>query len=420
MHDENGEAKALGAYEKALAIAPENPEANYNAAGLMMHAGKYDQSLKHWAKLGKDAQQSVAMLVVACADEAALGHKVEMERYATALGAQSDLVETDVLEALPALRKARRADLIETLLNAAAGHQPLSAAGLRVLGLAQDATGKLAEAQETLERAFAADETSTATLLDLAQVAEERKDLKGALGYLAHARDLEPKNAMFAYRFGLICAEMSLLSESHKALEEAVQLEPQNPEYNYALGIVTDSAKGPNDALPFLQKFHSIRPGDAKGVLALGTTSFRAKDYDAATEWLKQAAANSSTAATAHFYLGRIARQRGQFEVAQGELILADKLNPNQAEILAEIGQLDLQQKKYADAGKALDRAAALDPESYAANFGLLQLYARTGDPRREDQSKRFDAIKAKNEEAYRETLRVLEIRPDKATAEHQ
>jgi tetratricopeptide (TPR) repeat protein len=414
-HDRDAEAKALRAYEKALTIAPENAEANYNVAGLLMHTGKYERSLEHRSKLSQEEQQSVGMLVVACADEAALGHKVDLERHAEALAAQADLAEADVIEAVPALRTARRADLIETLLSAAAAHQSLSAAGLRMLGLAEEAMGQLPRAQDALERAFAADSASVATLSDLARVAEERKDLKGALGYLAHARDLEPRNAEYSYQFGLICAKMSLLSEAHKALEEAVQMNPENPDYNYAMGVVTDSAKGPNDALPYLEKFHALRPADAKGILALGTTSYRAKDFDAASKWLKQAETHVETAAAAHFYLGRIARQRGQFDEAQDELVQADKLGPNQPEVLAETGQLYLQQKKYPDAEKALDRAAALDPESYAANFGLLQLYARTGDPRREEQSKRFDAIKAKNEEQYRETLRVLEIRPDGA-----
>jgi uncharacterized protein HemY len=87
-------------------------------------------------------------------------------------------------------------------------------------------------------------------------------------------------------------------------------------------------------------------------------------------------------------------------------------LKPDQPEVLAELGQVNVQRKKYAEAEQQLDRAIALDAESYAANFGLLQLYARTGDARREAQSKRFDSIKDKNEEQYREMMRVIEIQP--------
>jgi hypothetical protein len=47
------------------------------------------------------------------------------------------------------------------------------------------------------------------------------------------------------------------------------------------------------------------------------------------------------------------------------------------------------------------------------ANFGLLQLYARTGDPRREQQSHRFEEIKNLKEEHDRQMMRNLEIRRD-------
>ncbi len=54
-----------------------------------------------------------------------------------------------------------------------------------------------------------------------------------------------------------------------------------------------------------------------------------------------------------------------------------------------------------------------MDPDSYAANFGLLLLYARTNDARREQQSKRFEEIKNKKEERDRQMKRVIEIRRD-------
>ena len=45
-------------------------------------------------------------------------------------------------------------------------------------------------------------------------------------------------------------------------------------------------------------------------------------------------------------------------------------------------------------------------------DFGLPQLYARTSDPRREEQSTRFEAIKQRNEEQVRNAMRVIEIHP--------
>ena len=102
---------------------------------------------------------------------------------------------------LVSLRFALRAeaDLIETLFSAAAARHPLSPAGLRILGLAQEAQGKLQPARATLESAFTA-APSVDILEDLSRVAQAAGDNQGALGYIAHARDLQPNNASLAFR----------------------------------------------------------------------------------------------------------------------------------------------------------------------------------------------------------------------------
>jgi tetratricopeptide (TPR) repeat protein len=314
---------------------------------------------------------------------------------------------------LPQLRAARRADLIETIFAAAAKRQPLSAAGLRILGLAQEAEGKLPEARASLESAFAADSKSVVVLVDLTRVAEAANDRAGALGYLAHARDLQPADASLPYEFGVICWKMHLYEEARKALEEAVKLAPDNPEYNYGMGIVTSFGNDPAEALPYLEKCHSLKPQNAAGIVALGTTYFRAKDYDNAQKWLKQATANPKTAPEAQFYLGRIARLEGHSDEAIGDLKQSLALHPDQPDVLAELGQIYTFNRDYPHAAPPLERAVQLDPDNYAANFGLLQLYARTGDTRREQQSKHFEEIKDKKDEHDREMMRVIEFRPN-------
>ena len=207
-------------------------------------------------------------------------------------------------------------------LNAAAQRAPLSPAGLRALALSQETAGNLADARKTLEIAFTADPESVAILVDLARVAKSQKDYQGALGYLAHARDLEPRDARLSYYFGLVCLDLNLLGEARKALEEAVRLAPDDPDYNYVMGSVSAFAQDPELALPYLKKFHSLRPQNPAGILALGTTYFRAKDFDTAAVWLRQAADNPKTAAAAHYYLGRIARQQARLDDALSELNL--------------------------------------------------------------------------------------------------
>jgi tetratricopeptide (TPR) repeat protein len=405
-------AEARRLSERVIQIEPANDEANYQLATILAWEKSYQRSLDHLAKLSAHAQGEIGAEALRCSDEAALGHRDETTDAAKSLAANPDLTEQDALACLPQLRAARRADLIETIFAAAAKRQPLSAVGLRILGLAQEAEGKLKQARATLEDAFAADGKSVVVLVDLSRVAEAEQDHQGALGYLAHARDLEPADASLPYEFGVICLKMDLYGEARKALEEAVKLAPENPQYNYELGIVASFGNDPAEGLRYLDKYHSVKPQDVAGILALGTTYFRAKDYDNAQKWLKQAVANPTTAADAHFYLGRISRQEGRLEEAIDDLNQSLALRSDEPDVLAELGQIYVGNRDYARAAPSLERALRLDPDNYAANFGLLQLYARTGDARQEQQSKRFDAIKDKKEEHDRQMMRVIEFRP--------
>jgi tetratricopeptide (TPR) repeat protein len=410
--DRDAQAEALRVYDKALQMEPANSEANYNSAVLLMWAQYYQRSLDRVTQLrGQDRNQPGAEALV-CADEAALKHTAAADRAASALAANSGLTEQNVLDILPALLAGGRGDLVETILAAAAAGRPLSAEGLRAEGLAEEAEGKLKAARSTLELAYAKDPSSVVVLVDLGRVAAAADDYQGDLGYLAHARDLQPQDASLSYQFGAVCLKLNLLGEARKAFGEAVRRAPENPEYNLAMGTVSSYAQDPTEALPYLEKYHSLRPADASGMLELGSTYFRAKEFEVASKWLKLAANDTSTAASAHYYLGRIARQNGELDEAAAQLSQSLALKPEQPEVLAEMGQVDVLMKKYSDAEKQLVRALELDHDSYAANFGLLQLYARTGNPGREEQSKRFDAIKDKNDEKYREMMRVIEIVP--------
>jgi hypothetical protein len=59
-----------------------------------------------------------------------------------------------------------------------------------------------------------------------------------------------------------------------------------------------------------------------------------------------------------------------------------------------------------------LDRALRADPNHFSANFYLLTLYARTGDPRRETQAKRYDDLAKLQEQKNRDVMRLVEVRP--------
>ena len=410
--DPQAQRKALDIYKRVLEYEPANAEAHYQSAALLLQEREYQASLNHLSRLPTEIQNSAQFLSVRCADYAGLGNRKEADDAAARLLAAPDFSEPDALQALSGLIPGKRDDLMVSLLEGLQKRQPLSPELLHTLGLAYGRTNKLAEARASLEKSFTGGKPSVSLLLELTSVAYKQKDYQGALGYLAHARDLEPDNARLHYYFGVVCVELNLIAEARNSFKRAVKLEPENPDYNYAMGAASAFRHDPAEAVPYFEKYLKLRSQDPRGKLAMGAALFRAKDYDAAVPWLREAAKIPGTATAAHYYLGSIALQERRFNDALKELQEALKAQPDYANALAELGQYYLMQKDYEQAEKQIQRALQIDPDQYAANFYLLTLYIRTGDSRREAQAKRFDELQKLLDEKTQEFLRIVEVRP--------
>ena len=410
--DPRARQKAVDVYRSVLAYDPGNTEANYQIAVLLLQQNRYQDSLDHLARLSDDIRANPQALSVACADHAGLGERVQTAAAAASLIANSDLSEPDALQAVPALQVAHRDDLILSLFEALEARQPLSPAAVHTLGLAYERSGKFVESRAALEKYATGENLSVAALLELARVAHKQKDYQGSLGYLAHARDLQPENARLHYDFGSVCLDLNLIAEARKSFERAVTLEPDNPSYNYAMGTASSFRHDPAEAIPYFEKYRRLKPQDPRGSLALGIAFFRAKDYDAAKPWLAGAAQFPQLSAVAHYYLGSIGLQENQLDDAFNELQQALKISPNYPNALAELGQYYVIRRDYEPAERHLHRALELDPDNYSANFYILTLYTRTKDSRREAQAKHFDELQKLLDQKMDEFLRIVEVRP--------
>jgi tetratricopeptide (TPR) repeat protein len=410
--DVQARSKALNVYLVVLAYDPKNAEANYQSAALLLEQGKYRDSLEHISRLPGESQAAAQELSIVCADYAGLGDRERTEDATTRLLADPTFSEPDAQQALLGLRAGKRDDLAVKLLESLEKREELSPKLLRALGLAYEGTGRLVEARATLERSVTPESLTVGSLLDLARVARKQKDFQGALGYLAHVRDLEPNNAGIHYYFGLVCMDLNLVAEARNSFEKAAQIDPENPDYNYAMGATSTFRHDPGEAVPYFEKYLKLRPRDPRGKLALGAALYRAKDYEAAVPRLKEATKTAQTATAAHYYLGAIALEERRLEEAHNELELALKSKPDYVDALAELGQYYLMQKDYAQAEKQIRQALALDPEHYTANFYLLTLYTRMRDARQNAQAEHFEELKKLLAEKTQEFLRIVEVRP--------
>ena len=409
--DSEASQKALAVYKQLLVVEPVNAEALFQAAYLTACAGQWAASRGFLNRLPPAAQQRPQALATLAVDLAGLGDGAGARDLAVRLIAEPDLVEEDVLALIPAFDRLDDKTVAEALFAGLDKRQLASAASLRQLGLVTAKHGRFEAARQILERAIDTSGSPTVSLLlDLANVAYRQKDFRGALGYLAHARDLEPHNAQVHFFFGISCIELNLGSEAYEALKKAVALAPDNASVNYALGAVSIHRREPSEAIPYFEAYVRLEPENPRGRFALGAARFYSNDFDAARADLQKAAAVPATAAGAHYFLARIARQSNDLATAQDEIRRALEANPRNADALAELGLLQTRSGEFQAAERSLQDALAIEPDNYAATFNLAALYARTKDPRRDEQQARLAALQEKRAVSAQEFLRMIEV----------
>jgi tetratricopeptide (TPR) repeat protein len=306
----------------------------------------------------------------------------------------------------------QRDDLAVRLLEGLRARGLASPDGLQRLGVAYEAAGRFDAAREALEASAASRPEAVPILMDLARVAWKAGDRRGALGYLAHARGLDPKDARIHFLFGMICVELDLGVEAYNSLKQAAELDPDNASVNYAMGAVSLHRHDPSEAVPYFKKYAALKPDDPRGPLSIGVAWFKARDYDSARPALERAAASASTAAAANYFLARIAREQNEVEPALALVDKALQAEPKYADEWAERGLLYLRKRELHAAEKDLRRCLELEPDNYLGNLHLLALYQRARDAREAAQARRVEELNARREEKAEEFRRIIEVRP--------
>ena len=113
-----------------------------------------------------------------------------------------------ILPALEPRQSKEPADLQLRLVEGLVDRRLASAPALHKLASLYENCDRLDQARQTLEKVAALGGPTPELLLQLARVAHKQRDYQGALGYLAHARDLKPDDAGVHFFFGIVCVEL--------------------------------------------------------------------------------------------------------------------------------------------------------------------------------------------------------------------
>jgi tetratricopeptide (TPR) repeat protein len=408
--DSQALSKAVEIYQALLSHQPNSAEARYQCARLLCLQGKFKDTLSHLSRLPAADQRVSHVLIISLTANAALGRQALARETASRLLSNPGLTEADLLPFLFLLSKHGQRSTGVSLLRQLDQRSNLSSDGYRELGLLYEDADQLPDAKRMLERAVQSSKPSTSLLLDLARVSHKQKDPQAALGYLAHARDLNSDDPQIHYLFGAICTELDLSEDAYESFKKAVQLDGQNADYNFAAGAVALQRRAASESISYLTKYRGQRPQDPRGHLALGAAYYQAGQLDDAQRELRLACGNSETASAAHYYLGRAALQTDNFEMAARELESALEANPKNLDAAAELGLVRLRTKNYRLAEQTLANVLIKDPDHYKANLHLLNLYQRTRDARTEEQEQRFEQVRKRRSDREQSLLRRVEF----------
>src|SRR5947208_7149539 len=127
--------KGLKTYQKLLQYQPDQLEANYQSAVLLLRQGSFKAALFHLSRLPAVEQERPQALGVRCAAQAGLGELSQAAAVTDRLLKSTELTKIDILSILPILQANKRDDLEERLLEGLVQRELASINTLHQLGL---------------------------------------------------------------------------------------------------------------------------------------------------------------------------------------------------------------------------------------------------------------------------------------------
>ena len=260
-----------------------------------------------------------------------------------------------------------------------------------------EAEGKLAEAQQSLQKILAADSRNVPVLLALARLQNRQGHTEAALASSLKAKSIAPGDPTVLYAVGALCLQMDLIKDGTDNLERAAALdpnpaslyalasarvanrdltaaakiyedllrsEPDNPQVNYALGA-THFIGGENDlAKPYFERSIQLQPDQVESFYYLGVIADEEGDKEKGARMLTTAIERQPGHARAHLALGQLYRSQGRLEEARQELQTATRLSPDSQKAHYQLGLLLTALKQQDEAKKELDVAKQLRASS--------------------------------------------------------
>jgi tetratricopeptide (TPR) repeat protein len=249
-------------------------------------------------------------------------------------------------------------------LGVAASAQELPAAlqapfeeGVRALK-----AGKLDEAEKAFRGVLAKDPGSAPVHNNLGIVLQGRRQHEKAIGEFREAKRLDPRYVAPRILLGASLLALGRVGDARKELERAVKLAPKEPLARLQLAKVHERAGDWMAAVEQYQALVERKPGEPEYVYGLGSA------YLHLSEWcLRELNKLDGGSARLFQALGHNYRVQGRPDFALIAFAHAIEADPTLPEVHLAMAQIHMEQKRWAEARREIERELVLVPDSAGA-----------------------------------------------------
>ncbi len=322
----NAPEKTISELKEVVNLEPNNTEANYKLARLLLSRGQIDDSIRVIERAKSSPPASVAFLTLLGDAYFRKGNadKAE-ENYQLALSAQKDNVDATLgLAKVSQSRGDTKATL--AYLSQAREVASNSPEVLYKVGVAALSLGFFDDARSDLEQAVKLKPDEPAYLIALGAAWLKKPDLFAGEQAFQRALELQPDNAQAQLYLGYVLYKQKKFSEAKGYLEKTIKADSSAPEPFYYLGLILQEENEDEQAVALLEKALQVLPSFANAHVALGASYLKLKDYPRAQKELELGAKLNPDDSKAHYQLAVLYARLKDPKRAQAEMQIVEKL----------------------------------------------------------------------------------------------
>lgn len=360
-------AGAEEALRQALRLQPGNRTASYDLGLLLLNENKPKQALPVLLRMPSPDESTRLLIVQARFDTQTTTEAKRAARKLSQEFPKDTRVHVSLGELLASHRQYRQAAYEFELADAL---DPGNFDILHDLGRAYMLSGQLSHAQASLSKASALHPDSANTLYLLAQVANGEHREVDALELLARAHKIAPKNTDVIFLMAELSMKESYFEDAIEVLKEGLKVDPKRADLHAALGESYFSVGQTEKAKEEFRTLLALDPSPRSYVF-MGLCYLHLGKYDEAKHYFKQSLSADPNYLPALYNLGVIARGQDDPALSVRYLQRAVRLDGDYPEAVFELGNLMLDQRKFADAAPLFRHFVEVSPTSAPGYYKL-------------------------------------------------